>query len=199
MDERMTEIRRRLKKKLDEARYEHTMGVAYTAACLAMRYGADVYQAEMAGLLHDCAKCLSDFDKLEKSRRHGIPISAAERKNPSLLHAKLGAYFAENKYGVSDPAVLNAISCHTTGKPNMTLLDKILFIADYIEPDRCKAPDLEQIRALAFMDLDRAVYAVLEGTIEYVRKREAVMDETTLNAYEFYKKLMRERGIAEYD
>ena len=145
MDEKQIEIRKKLKKKLDTARYEHTLGVAYTAACLAMRYGADIQKAEVAGLLHDCAKCIPDEEKLQKCEKHHLPISDAERKNPSLLHAKLGAYYARQKYGITDEEILGAITWHTTGKPEMTLLEEIVFIADYIEPDRDRAPNLEEI------------------------------------------------------
>ena len=190
MNEFAINIREKLKKKLDERRYEHTLGVAYTAACLAMRYGVDLKQAELAGLLHDCAKCMSDTDKVLKCRKHHIPVTAAERKNPSLLHAKLGAYYAKSKYGVEDEEIISAIACHTTGKPAMTTLEEILFIADYIEPDRDKAPDLAVIRSLAFQDLKLAVAKVLEGTIQYVKKKEDVMDETTLQAYRYYAHLL---------
>ena len=113
-------IKEDLKKKLSSKRYEHTMGVEYTSTCLAMRYGADIEKARLAGLLHDCAKYLSS----------GIPVSAYERKNPELLHAKLGACFANELYGVTDPEILSAIIWHTTGCPEMSLLDKIVFIAD---------------------------------------------------------------------
>ncbi len=191
------DIRKKLKKKLDEHRYEHTLGVAYTAACLAMRYGADIQKAELAGLLHDCAK-LPDIDMILKCRKHHIPITAIERKNPSLLHAKLGAYYAKSKYGVTDEEIISAIACHTTGKPGMSVLEEILFIADYIEPDRDKAPDLGEIRSLAFCDLHLAVARVLDGTIQYVRQKESVMDETTLLAYQYYKHLLEEEDTKQF-
>lgn len=190
MDAFALDIRRKLKKKLDEHRYEHTLGVAYTASCLAMRYGIDIKRAELAGLLHDCAKCMSDTDKVLKCRKHHIPVTATERKNPSLLHAKLGAFYAKSKYGVEDEEIISAIACHTTGKPAMSTLEEILFIADYIEPDRDKAPNLAEIRSLAFQNLKLAVAKVLEGTIQYVKKKEDVMDETTLQAYQYYAHLL---------
>ena len=163
--------------------------MAYTAACLAMRYGADIQKAEVAGLLHDCAKCIPDEEKLQKCEKHHLPISDAERKNPSLLHAKLGAYYARQKYGITDEEILGAITWHTTGKPEMTLLEEIVFIADYIEPDRDRAPNLEEIRTLAFTDLKTAVGAVLAGTLAYVGKRQDALDETTVAAYEYYKRI----------
>lgn len=186
MKDKTTNIKKQLQTVLDESRYEHTIGVAYTAICLAMRYGADQKSAQMAGLLHDCAKCLSNSRKIKECEKYGLEITAVERKNPSLLHAKLGAVYAREFYGVKEEAILSAIRWHTTGKPAMTLLEQILFVADYMEPSRDKAPHLEEIRGMAFIDLDRAVCMILEDTIRYVREKESVMDEMTVRAWEYY-------------
>lgn len=126
----------RLKGKISATRLTHSFGVEYTAACLAMVHGEDVEKARVAGLLHDCAKGLPTKTKLEKARKHGLPVSKYEEKNPDMLHAKLGAYYARYKYDVVDQVILDAITYHTTGRPNMTLMDKIIFVADYIEPNR---------------------------------------------------------------
>ena len=126
-------------------RYEHTLGVSYTAMALAMRYGQDLDQAELAGLLHDCAKYFNDEEIIKKCRKHGIEVSEAELRAPAVLHAKYGAWLAKNRYGVSDPEILSAIRWHTTGRANMTTLDKIIYVADYIEPRRDKAPDLPRL------------------------------------------------------
>ena len=123
-------------------RYEHTLGVSYTCMALAMRYSANLDQAEMAGLLHDCAKRYDDATIICKCQEHGIELTEGELRAPAVIHAKLGAWMAEHKYGITDPEVLSAIACHTTGKPAMSLLDKILYVADYIEPRRDKAPNL---------------------------------------------------------
>ena len=133
------EIRKRLKKELDKGRYEHTKGVMYTAGCMAMAYETSIEQAMLAGLLHDCAKCIPDDEKLQICEEHDIPINAIEYESPFLLHAKLGAYLAETVYEVKDPKILHAIKVHTTGAPDMSTLDKIIYIADYIEPGRNKA------------------------------------------------------------
>ncbi len=151
-----TTIKKQLHEALDEARYEHTMGVAYTAMCLAMRYGADLRNAEVAGLLHDCAKCVSNSKKIKECEKYGLEITSVEHKSPSLLHAKLGAFYAKEYYGVKEEEVLSAIRWHTTGKPAMTLLEQIVFVADYMEPNRDKAPHLDEIRGLVFRDLDLA-------------------------------------------
>lgn len=186
-NERIALIKKKLVKKLPPARYEHTLGVAYTAAALAMRYGTDMEQAFMAGLLHDCAKHLSDEKMLEKCVEFGLPVSDDERKKTILLHAKLGAYYAEHKYGVQDAAICHAIACHTTGCQNMSLLDMILYTADYIEPNRDKAPNLSYYRKLAFEDIGRCTYEILEGTISYLTKCCAPLDKTTLEACEGMK------------
>ena len=188
-DENILYLRKWLKKKLDEDRYEHTLGVAYTAVCLAMRYGEDMYKAEIAGLLHDCAKCIPDEIKVSKCQEKGIPITDIEAKNPSLLHAKLGAYYAEKKFHVSDPDILNAILYHTTGRPGMSLLEEIVFVADYIEPRRVKAINLPYIRKLAFLDIDRAVFVILDQTLSYLSEKKAATDGRTRESWEYYRKL----------
>lgn len=182
-----------VKENLDAIRYEHTMGVMYTAAAMAMRYDVDLQKALVAGLLHDCAKCISSNKKISLCEEHGITISESERKNPSLLHAKLGAFFAEEKYGVKENDVLEAITYHTTGRPKMSLLDKIVFIADYIEPNRVQAPRLEQIRKLAFEDIDACLYMILEDSLAYLQTKSEVIDPMTEQTYLYYKKEWKEQ------
>ena len=193
MQATIVNIRKNLKKKLDPARYEHTLGVAYTAMCLAMKYGADLNKAELAGLLHDCAKNIDDKEKIQKCEKYHITITEYERSNPSLLHAKLGGFLAVDKYGVADMEIINAIICHTTGKPAMNLLEKIVFVADYIEPRRNKAPNLSYIRKVAFEDLDLAVCEIMKSTISYVKERNFTMDPLTEEAYEYYKNLIERK------
>ncbi len=181
-----TKIRKAMEKTLDNKRYEHTLGVAYTAASLAMRYDADVNSAITAGLLHDCAKCLSDDKKKSICEKHNVAITDVERKNPSLLHAKVGSFIAMETYHIDDIGIINAILNHTTGRPGMSTLEKIIFIADYIEPGRTNAPNLPLIRKLAFMDLDKALDKILEDTLEYLKHSEAEVDQITRKTYEFY-------------
>jgi predicted HD superfamily hydrolase involved in NAD metabolism len=187
------EIEDKLKKELTENRYRHTLGVTYTACSLAMVHGADLRQARLGGLLHDCAKCIPNSDKIEICKKKKIDVTEFEMEHPVLLHAKLGAYLARKEYGCEDPAVLDAISWHTTGRPAMTLLEKIIFISDYIEPNRDKQPNLAEIRKLAFTDLDRCMYLILRDTVDYLSENPKSMDHTTLAAYEYYKKLIRGR------
>ena len=188
----LKKIKKKLKNELDESRYEHTIGVMDTAACLAMRYGADLTQALVAGLLHDCAKCIPNDKKLKLCRKNGIEVTPFEEKTPFLLHAKLGAWMAEHEYHVSDPAILSAIACHTTGKPDMSLLDKIVFIADYIEPGRNKAPGLPEIRRLSFTDIDQALIRILSDTLDYLASSNDPIDPATQNVLDYY--LRREQA-----
>ena len=120
-------------------------------------------------------------------------ITEAEIKAPAVIHAKYGAYLAENKYGIQDPEIISAIACHTTGKPDMSTLDKILYIADYIEPRRDKADNLPQMRYLAFQDLDETMYEILKGTLEYLDKKGNTIDPITLQAYEYFAEAMKQK------
>ncbi len=187
MIKNLKNIKSSLKSSLSKDRYQHTIGVAYTAMCLAMKYEVDLQKAEVAGLLHDCAKCIPNDKKLKECKKHNIQMTEAELTKPDLLHAKLGAFIAMNVYHVDDKEVINAILKHTTGAPNMTMLEKIIFVADYIEPGRDKAENLQLIRKLAFEDIDKAMFIILRDTLEYLRKKGGSVDTMTNKAYEFYK------------
>ena len=183
----LRELRKKVKKVQDMKRYEHTLGVEFTAAALAMRYGGSVTDAQVAGILHDCAKCLADEKRLKICKKHDIPISEVERRNPFLLHAKAGACLAEEKYDVRNkPEILDAIRYHTTGRENMSLLEKIIFVADYIEPGRRQAPNLQEIRRLAFENLDAAVLRILEETLAHLKKSGGEIDPVAESVYNYY-------------
>ena len=186
----LEQIRKQVKEALTKERYRHTEGVMYTAGALAMRYLYPVSEAMAAGLLHDCAKCLSDEERLKICKKNDIPVSPVERKHPHLLHAKVGAHLAKEVYGIEDPAILHAISVHTTGCSGMSLLDKIIFVADYIEPGRFKAPRLADVRQSAFVDIDRCCGMILQDTVEYLSLDQESMDETTMEAFLYYKKFL---------
>ena len=175
-------MQKKLAKYLDENRYEHTLGVMFTCASLAMVHGYDLKNAQVAGLLHDSAKCIPNKKKLKICAEHHIPVSDFEKEHPFLLHAKLGAYIAKAKYNVIDKEILSAITYHTTGKPDMTMLEKIVYIADYIEPARNKAPRLTEIRRLAFEDLDECMYQILKDTLSYLDENPNDVDSATKDA-----------------
>ena len=187
MNRKIRKMQKKLKPHLDKDRYSHTLGVMYTAAALAMCHGADLDQALTAGLLHDCAKCIPGETKIRLCRRYHLNISEVERANPSLLHAKLGAFLAAKKYHVEDKAIINASASHTTGRPHMSLLEKIIYIADYIEPGRPDLPNMEEVRHLAFRDIDRCLYRILEDSLVYLKSQGKPVDPMTEKTYDYYK------------
>lgn len=191
--EDISELRAKIKKTQDKKRYEHTLGVTYTAACLAMCHDIDTERAEIAGLLHDCAKCLNNDKIVSLCKKQSIEINMTEAKNPFLLHAKAGAYLAEHKYGVGDEDILNAVRYHTTGRPGMSTLEKIVFIADYIEPGRNHSARLPELRRLAFQDLDKALEEILKDTLSYLNGTGNDIDPMTQKTYDYYKKHPEER------
>ena len=189
------EMREKLQKKLTDRRFEHSLGVEYVSGCLAMVHGVNVEKALTAGLLHDCAKCLSDEVGniagslnvfLENLREIIKKISECEYNNPELLHAKLGAFYAREKYDVKDPDILSAIACHTTGKPAMNMLEKILFVADYIEPNRKPLKEIEEIRKEAFTDIDKCIVHILKNTLSYLETTTDDTDPMSIDTYNYY-------------
>ena len=181
-------IKKSLKKELKESRYKHILGVADTACSLALKYGYPEELAGVAGLLHDCAKYMSNDELLSYAKKHHIDVLDGDKKAPHLLHAPVGAYLAKHKYGIKDKEILHAISVHTTGCKAMNLLDKIIFISDYIEPNRNKAPRLDEIRSLAYENLDDCIVCILEDTIKYIKSSNSYMDLRTIETYEYYQK-----------
>ena len=190
MDDKLNQIRKTLWKELDRDRYQHTMGVMYTAASMAMCHGEDVEKALYAGLLHDCAKCIPDNDKIKLCKKNHLEVTETEQKNPGLLHAKLGAYLAEHKYKIQDQDILNAIASHTTGVPAMSLLQKIVYIADYIEPGRRKLPNMTVVRELAFKDIDQCLYRMLTDSLTYLERTNKTVDPMTKQTYLYYKEFL---------
>lgn len=166
---------------LSPSRYAHTMRVVEQASRLAAIYGADVQQVQVASVLHDCARELSVEDQLELAAVCGVDVTDVERHSGALLHAKVGAEMARRECGVEDEEVLAAIRCHTTGRAGMSLLDKVLFVADYIEPCR-SFPGVELVREAAAYDLDRATLTALDQTIAYVLQRHALLHPATIEA-----------------
>lgn len=188
MTQQLQQIEAKLKLELDAKRYHHTIGVMYTAGSLAMCHQSDLNQAMTAGLLHDCAKCIPSEEKLELCRKYEIPINEVEQRNPDLLHAKLGAYLAEQVYDIHDPEILDAIRCHTTGRPRMTLLDKILYIADYMEPYRRELPNMAEVRYLAYRDIDACLRRLLKDSLAYLQSRNIPIDPLTEMTYRYYER-----------
>lgn len=186
------QINNAVKKKLPKSRYIHSIGVAYTASSLAMRYDVDIHSAMVAGLLHDCAKAYSGDKLLKLALKYGITPSEAETKSPNLLHAKVGSAIAKKEYAIDDSEILQAIASHTTGRPDMSTLEKIIFIADYIEPNRKIIPNLDNVRKLAFSNIDKCIVETCEGTLNHLKNSNAEIDPATLETYEYYKQIIGE-------
>ncbi len=183
-------MQEKLQSALSIKRYIHTMGVADEAERLAEIYGTkgDRKKARIAGLLHDCAKDFPPEMRERFCKEYKVPVDEYLKKVPELIHPFLGAEVARREYLVTDEEILGAIRFHTTGKPNMTLMEKIIYIADYIEPNRETFDGLEEARRLAYLDLNMALKYILEQTIEYIKAKGKTLHPLSLEAYEYYKK-----------
>ena len=179
-------IRKSLEKTLSEKRYRHILGVEEVCYDLAVIYGCDTLKARTAGLLHDCAKHLSDEELISECRKFNLHITEAEIKAPYLLHAKVGAAYAKEFYKVTDENILNAIISHATGRPGMSKLEKIVYVADYIEPNRRPIPMLDKARELAYEELDEAVIFISKRILEYLKSKGAFIDPLTQETYDYY-------------
>ena len=169
-------------------RVPHVIGCSQTARDMAVHYGADPVAAERAGILHDVTKALGAEEQLKLCEKYDILLDNFERKNSKLLHAKTGAEIAFRIFGESS-AVRDAILWHTTGRANMTLLEKIIYLADYMEPNRV-FEGVEELRRLAWKDLDAAVLMGLEMSVSQLKSRGSAIDANSLSALRFLKERM---------
>ncbi|AYD41008.1 HD domain-containing protein [Clostridium fermenticellae] len=156
-----------LKNHLKPERYEHSLSVRDTAVKLAQIYGADIYKARIAGLAHDCAKNMSDNDLLDMALSHNIKVDNVCMENPKLLHGIIGAIVAKEKFGIEDDEILSSIAYHTTGKKDMSLLQKVIYIADYVEPLR-DFPGVQELREEVTRDLNKSILMAFNNTIKCV-------------------------------
>ncbi|MCY8399135.1 bis(5'-nucleosyl)-tetraphosphatase (symmetrical) YqeK [Bacillus haynesii] len=172
-----------VQEQLTEQRYIHTVGVMETAVKLAERFGADVKKAEIAAIFHDYAKFRPKEEMKQIILDGGGPLEVLDFHH-ELWHAPAGAALVKTEVGITDEDILSAIRFHTSGRPNMTLLEKVIYVADYIEPGR-RYPGVEEVRTLAEEDLDLALIQALKNTITFlISKNQAVYPETvaTYNA-----------------
>lgn len=174
-------------------RVPHVIGVEEEAAKLALRWGADPVLARRAGVLHDCTKYLELPEQLELCQTYGVELDELERQAVKLLHAKTGACIARAVFGEPD-AVYQAIFWHTTAKADMTTLEKILYVADYMEPNR-DFEGVERLRKLAYEDLDKALLLGVEMTIQEMEEKKRVIHPKTIQARDY----LREQGITTED
>lgn len=179
MQQLLKKVQIQLESKLSSKRLAHSRGVSETAARLAVRYGTDPAKATLAGLLHDCAREIPNNLLLKLADSFGILISNVEAASPFLLHGPVGACLARSEYGLTDQMIIDAIQWHTTGRAGMSLLEKIIFLADYIEPNR-SYPGVEHLRSIADLDLDKAVLAGYNQTLKYLLSRGELIHVATV-------------------
>ena len=176
------EMKAELQKRLKPGRFRHSLGVADTAVFLARRFGVDEEKARVAGLLHDCAREFPNDALIEEAARRGIAVEPLERSMPLLLHAYIGAERVKEIYGVEDAEICQAIYRHTVGGGNMTPLDKIIWYADLIEPNR-DYPEVEHLRRLAReASLDEMVLVGLSESIVFVVRKGHLVHPATVQA-----------------
>lgn len=179
-----------IKSRLGVKRFDHTLGVVDSAVELAKRYKGNVSKARVAALLHDIAKPMGHQEMLKIVSDSGIILDNQMLENTELLHGHIGAYIAESELGISDPEILDAIRFHTTGRENMTLLDKIIYLADFIEPGR-NFPGVEEIRKIVIVSIDEAVIIALENTIKHLESLGTPIHKITLSARDSMKNNLR--------
>ena len=175
------EMRKGILSRLKGYRYEHSLGVERAAIWLAEKYGGDPEKAGVAAILHDITKHLSPQEQLNLCEKYGIIPCTVEKSEPKMLHGKTAAAIARVEYGMPED-VCDAIACHTTGKHGMTILDKILYLADYIEETR-DFPGVEKARELAKADIDRALLYCYDQTLTELVARGKLIHSDTIAAY----------------
>lgn len=170
-----------LKKQLSEKRYIHSLEVSKTAEALALRYGGNEQKAKLAGLVHDVCRELDAQIQLENIKKEGLFLDDMPIRIPELLHGPAAIYICKKTFDIADEDILNAVQYHTTGRVNMSLLEKIIFLADFIEPGR-SFNGVENLRELAFLDLNRAVIAAFDSSINYIILKNGLIHPNTILA-----------------
>jgi predicted HD superfamily hydrolase involved in NAD metabolism len=177
----LDEMKNKLKERLSTKRYEHSLNVMYECVKLADIYGCNKEKAQIAGLLHDCAREIRDKEALEHCKQFGIKPDKLQTLQTDLLHGALGAVIAYKDFGIRNKNILSAIKWHTTGHENMSLLEKIVFIADYIEPGR-DFEGVNKLREVAVKDIEGASILAMDLTIQYVLKKGALLHPQSIKA-----------------
>ncbi|MBF7097219.1 bis(5'-nucleosyl)-tetraphosphatase (symmetrical) YqeK [Alkalibacter mobilis] len=174
-------LKGKVKEMISHKRYVHTLGVVESAIDLADRYGCDIEKTRIAALCHDCAKNLTREELLEKSERYGLDLDEIVFYETQLMHGPVGSAIAKFELGIDDEEIISAISHHTTGKKEMGLLEKIIYLSDFIEPGR-DYTGVEELRKLSMVDLDRALIMAFDNTIRYVLSLNSVLHPNTIEA-----------------
>lgn len=164
---KLEEMQQLLEKSLAPKRYKHSVNVYLTAMELGKDHKLPLEKIAVSALLHDCGREVPTKESVAKAQELGLDVDEVERNQPILLHAKLGVYYAKEKYGVTDKEILDGILYHTTGTAGMSKLAKVVFLADMVEPGR-DFPGVEELRHLARKNLDKAMLKAYSNTIEYL-------------------------------
>lgn len=170
-----------LQEHLKKSRYEHTLGVCKSAIELAEIYSGDKKKAKIAALLHDCGKYLSSNEIIDIMKKEKYHMDKVEENFPEIMHGRAGAYIAKEIMGIDDEEILDAIRFHTTGKEDMNLLEKIIYLADYIEPYR-SYKGVDELREKAFLDLDEALLLAYNNTLKFVLDKGQLIHMDTIKA-----------------
>jgi len=174
-------IEKELKKIVTPKRFQHSQGVRYEARKLAKKYGADEEKAELAGLVHDCAKDFEYPQMLKMCEHYGVVLDNVSINEQKLIHSQLGAMYAKKVFNIDDEEIYDAVFYHTTAKANMSVLTKIIYIADYIEPNRT-FEGVDSLRQTAYIDIDNAILAGLDFTINHLTNENKMLHPETINA-----------------
>lgn len=186
-------MEQKLRGMLSEKRYHHSLGVMETAIEMAEIFGVDVEKARLAGLLHDCAKDIERSKRIPLCKELGVHLDPVKKDQKGLIHADLGAKMVETEFGITDIEVINAVKYHTLGRENMTDLEKILYLADIIEPNRKPFDGIEELRSLCRSNLDCAMLYALERSIEYIQHRHKKLHSQTLQAQQYFLEICKEK------
>ena len=176
-----------VREKIGEERYGHTMDVVDVAMKLAKVHHASEEKVRLAALLHDYAKNISHEESLDLVYSHGIILDDISMSSTNLIHGPLGSKLAQENFNIEDQEILDAITYHTTGRENMSLVEKVIFLADFIEPGR-DFKGIENIRSVAYEDLDRAILLALDSTIGFLLKKQSLLHLNTVLARNYLLK-----------
>ena len=189
----LDEMQKKLEQMLSPERYRHSLGVMETAEAMARRFGENAEKAKLAGLLHDCAKDIDKALMVDMCEELGVELDDIKREQRSLIHADLGAKMLETEFGIKDPEIINAVKYHTLGREHMTNLEKILYLADIIEPNRKHFDELDELRSLCETNLDCAMLCACERSIQYVQRKHKTLHSQTLLTQQYFLTLCKER------
>lgn len=174
-------LKENLKKLVDEKTYYHSIRVMEVAMVLGEIHGGDIEKIRIAAILHDCRKNYKDIYLLKKGHEFDTILDEYMEYNKELIHGPLGANLAKEEFNIGDAEILDAIRYHTTGRKDMSIIEKIIYISDYIEPSR-DFKGIEEVRKLAFTDLDLSLILAMDKTIKFLIDKDMIIHPYTINA-----------------